>query len=84
MQTTLLHVSGMTCGSCVARVTSALGKVDGVDHVGVSLATGEATVKFDEQVTSMEELVAAVRNAGYGTEAAQAVKPKSSGGCCCH
>lgn len=84
MQTTRLNVTGMTCGSCVARVTRALEKVDGVDHVGVTLATGETTVRFDEQVTSMDELQAAVRNAGYDIQPVQAAKPRSTGGCCCH
>lgn len=83
MQTTVFHVTGMTCGSCVARVTSALGKVDGVVNVSVSLAERAATVRFDEQVTSADELQEVVRQAGYGTEPT-AVKPKSTGGCCCH
>lgn len=84
MQTTLFNVTGMTCGSCVARVTSALGKVDGVESVSVSLAAGEATVRFDDQVTTADELQEVVRKAGYGTDPVPASKPKSAGGCCCH
>lgn len=49
-------------------MTSALGKVDGVETVSVSLATGEATVRFDGQVTSVAELQEVVRKVGYGTE----------------
>lgn len=84
MQAKLLNVTGMTCGSCVARVTSALERVDGVGNVSVSLAAGEATVIFDEAVTSADVLQEAVRQAGYGTQTATAPKPKSAGGCCCH
>ncbi|MGV9753234.1 heavy-metal-associated domain-containing protein [Nocardia farcinica] len=37
-------VSGMSCGSCVGKVTTALGKLSGIDGVDVDLATGAVTV----------------------------------------
>lgn len=84
MQTTLFKVSGMTCGSCVARVTNALRAIDGVGSVSVSLAGGEATVQFDHQRASAEQLQEVVQKAGYGTGTAQVAKPKSKGCCCSH
>lgn len=84
MQTTRFIVTGMTCGSCVVSVTSALERVDGVENFSVSLATGKATVSFDEQVTSADALQEAVRKAGYGAEIVPAAQSKSSGGGCCH
>ncbi|HCY64704.1 MAG TPA: copper chaperone [Oxalobacteraceae bacterium] len=84
MQTTAFNVAGMTCGSCVTRVTNALRSVDGVGSVNVSLAGAAATVEFDHQLTTPEQLQAAVRQAGYDTNAVQAATPKPRGGCCCH
>lgn len=84
MQTTSFTVAGMTCGSCVARITNALRSVAGVGSVNVSLAGGKATVEFDKQLTTPEQLQAAVRQAGYETTAVQAATPKPRGGCCCH
>lgn len=84
MQTTSFHVAGMTCGSCVSRVTNALRSIDGVGNVNVSLAGAAATVEFDQQLTTPEQLQAAVRKAGYETKSVQAVTPKPRGGCCCH
>jgi copper ion binding protein len=83
MHTTQFNVTGMTCGSCVARVTNALKKIDGVAQVNIALAGGQAIVEFDEQVTSVDELQQAVRQAGYDIAATAAKKPASAGGCCC-
>ena len=52
MQTQQLKVTGMTCGGCVGKVTRALNDVAGVRHAKVSLPAGEATIEFDERLTS--------------------------------
>ncbi len=83
MQTEIVKVTGMTCGGCISTVTQALKAVSGVGDVNVSLSAGEATVKFDERLTSAEKLKSAVKGAGYGVDAGNAAqKPKGKGGCC--
>jgi len=83
MQTEIVKVTGMTCGGCISTVTQALKAVSGVGDVSVSLSAGEATVKFDERLTSSEKLKSAVKGAGYGVDASDAAqKPKGKGGCC--
>jgi copper chaperone CopZ len=62
-------VSGMTCSGCITAVTHALETVGGVSAVNVSFETGEATVQYDERLTSMEALRDALRGAGYGVVA---------------
>ncbi|MEP0841620.1 MAG: cadmium-translocating P-type ATPase [Phycisphaerae bacterium] len=59
-----LHVAGMTCASCVARVESALAAVPGVHEARVNLATETAAVRADATVRA-EQLIEAVRSAGY-------------------
>lgn len=56
MQTELLKVTGMTCGACISNVTKALKAINGVGDVKVSLSAGEATVQFNERLTSPEQL----------------------------
>ena len=68
MQTELLKVTGMTCGGCTSNVTRALKAINGVGDVKVSLAAGEATVQFDERLTSPDQLKSAVKGAGYGVD----------------
>ncbi len=60
-----LPIEGMTCASCVRRVERALAKVPGVEEVSVNLATETARVRLDPAVTSPDQLVAAVEQAGY-------------------
>ena len=82
MQTELLKVTGMSCGGCTGKVTRVLKAVPGVGDVAVSLSTGEATVQYDERVTSIGQLKSAVKGAGYDVDATTAADNKSKGGCC--
>jgi cation-transporting ATPase V/Cu+-exporting ATPase len=61
-----LDVSGMTCGSCAARVQKTLGRQPGVARADVNLATERATVVFDPSLVDLDDLVAAVGKIGYG------------------
>lgn len=58
-------VSGMSCAACVSRVEKAVSKVPGVTSCAVSLLTNSMGV---EGTAAPEEIVAAVRNAGYDAE----------------
>ena len=58
-------VEGMTCASCVNRITRFLQKVDGVDGAEVNLATESATVRFDPSRVAVTDLASAVDAAGY-------------------
>ena len=68
MKTERLKVTGMSCGGCASTVTDALKAVAGVSAVEVSLTAGEATVQFDDRLTSPEQLRSAVKGAGYGVD----------------
>jgi cation-transporting ATPase V/Cu+-exporting ATPase len=59
-------VTGMTCGSCAARVERTLARQEGVDRAAVNLATERAVVAFDPERLRPEDLVAAVGKIGYG------------------
>jgi Cu+-exporting ATPase len=65
-------VEGMTCASCVNRITRFLGKVDGVEDANVNLAAESATVRFDPTQVTVGELIAAVDAAGYVARVEQA------------
>jgi Cu+-exporting ATPase len=58
-------VRGMTCGSCVNRITRAIRKVDGVTRVSVDLRRDLATVRREPALASNAALAAAVAEAGY-------------------
>ena len=64
-------VTGMSCAACVARVEKAVSGVKGVTSCSVSLLTNSMGV---EGTADAEEIIAAVRNAGYGA----AIKKRST------
>lgn len=76
-------VTGMTCGSCQRRVQNALAAVPGVHQAEVDLSRSKARVRFDSAVGSKEDLVAAVRSAGYEVGEAGREGGAASGGCGC-
>ena len=55
-------VTGMSCAACTARVEKAVSGVRGVTSCSVSLLTNSMGV---EGTADAEEIIAAVRNAGY-------------------
>jgi Cu+-exporting ATPase len=82
METIRFPVTGMTCGSCVNRITRALRRLDGVAAVRVDLGRETATVRRDPDATPDAVLAAAVSEAGYQADlaAAQAVSPDQAFG----
>jgi Cu+-exporting ATPase len=69
-----LPISGMTCASCANRVERKLNRLDGV-QASVNYATERAAVTFDEAAVSPDELVEAVRAAGYDAVLPAAQEP---------
>ena len=65
IETIRFPVAGMTCGSCVNRITRTLQKVDGVARVKVDLRHETATVGRDPDLVSNAALAAAIADAGY-------------------
>ncbi len=59
-----IRIRGLSCNHCVAAVTKALSAIEGVDHVTVDLAKGEAT--FDEARPVDRAVIAErIRKAGF-------------------
>ena len=60
-----IPVSGMHCASCVTKVEGSLARLPGVNRAAVNLATEEATVDFDPDVSSLDDLYHAIEDVGY-------------------
>ena len=63
-EVTTITVQGMTCGHCVAAVTSEVTKLEGVTGVEVDLATGNVAIASDGPLSDAE-VRAAIDEAGY-------------------
>lgn len=63
-----LHIEGMTCAACSARLEKVLSRLPGVNGVGVNLTTEQAQIQFPAEVLSSAEIIAAVQRAGFTAE----------------
>ncbi|KAF0209387.1 MAG: hypothetical protein FD171_112 [Actinobacteria bacterium] len=63
--TVTLGLIGMTCSSCSMVIEKTLGKMPGVSSATVNLAAETGTVVFDPAVLGVDDLIGAVKNAGY-------------------
>lgn len=71
---TTIPIEGMSCMSCVATVKKALSSIEGVKEVSVNPQEKNTIVKFDESLTSAEQLKAAINEAGYKAGNAQTME----------
>ncbi len=60
-----LHVSGMTCASCVDHVERALNELPGVTGATVNLGLEKARVQYIPEVVTASQMKRAVRDVGY-------------------
>ncbi len=78
--TVSLPVTGMSCAACARTIEHTLKATAGVTTAHVNFATGRATVAFDPAAVGLDDLVGAVRDAGYDVLAVPAPTGTRSSG----
>lgn len=58
-------IVGMHCASCVRVIEKSLNRTSGVKEANVNLATEKATVTYESDICSEDQLESAVSNVGY-------------------
>ena len=66
MDTTVISISGMTCGGCANAVTKVLLALPGVGKADVSHIEAKAEVSYDPGQIKPDQMKAAIKAAGYG------------------
>lgn len=79
-KTEQFHVSGMTCASCVAIIERTLGKVEGVESIAVNIATERATVTYDTDAVTTEQMNNTLKAHGYEFHAVSNQNASHAGG----
>ena len=80
MNTYAFKVEGMHCQSCEILIKEELGELPGVSEVVVDHSTGQGTLNLDESLSTQDDVIAAIKNAGYTATLAAiqtAKKPKA-------
>ncbi|MFN2251701.1 MAG: heavy-metal-associated domain-containing protein [Anaerolineae bacterium] len=65
LQTEQFAIDGMHCTSCGITIDWELEDLDGVGEARTSYADGVTRVLFDPQLVSRDEIVAAIKRAGF-------------------
>ncbi|MBI5390667.1 heavy-metal-associated domain-containing protein [Candidatus Woesearchaeota archaeon] len=65
MKTVTLKIKGMHCKSCGVLVSEEVKEIKGIGDVKVDVPEGKATITYDEKTAKPEQLIAAVKKAGY-------------------
>ncbi len=64
-KTVVMPVTGMTCAACQVHVERALQETPGVSDAQVNLMSHRARVTYNPAIAKPEQLIGAVRDAGY-------------------
>ncbi len=65
MKKEIFDIKGMSCSACSAAVQRAMDKANGINKAEVNLLTNSMSVVYDEKVISVDDIISAVKNAGY-------------------
>ncbi|MDE3074718.1 MAG: cation-translocating P-type ATPase [Chloroflexota bacterium] len=65
LQTLQVKIGGMSCSFCVSTIEKAVGRLPGVEQVGVSLAHEETLVRFDPERLHPDQIRHTIRDIGY-------------------
>ena len=68
--TSAFHVTGMTCGGCEVGVRRVVNKLEGVQEVEASHEDGTATVTYQAERVTPDDIIAAIEELGYTAELA--------------
>lgn len=63
--TTTLRAEGFSCPSCIGKIEKQVGRLAGVDSVKVHFASSRIEIVHDPALASVDDLIAAVKKAGY-------------------
>lgn len=64
-ETSLINVDGMSCGHCVKSIEEAVGNLNGVGKVSVSLQEKKVSVEYDSDKVSLETIKNVINDQGF-------------------
>lgn len=64
-KTAVIPIEGMTCAACIRIIEVKVGKMAGVKHVNVNLATEKAQIDYEPGLVRLSEIKQKIRDLGY-------------------
>lgn len=60
-----VKVQGMSCGNCVKSIEESVGELTGVSSVKAKLESSEVAVGFDNDKTTLNQIIEVIEDQGY-------------------
>ena len=64
----VLNVDGMTCDGCENAIKSGVASLDGIESVESDFEEGWTKVKYDKNITSVDDIEGKIADTGYVVE----------------
>ncbi|WP_145523737.1 heavy-metal-associated domain-containing protein [Virgibacillus sp. SK37] len=65
MKTIKFQLEPLTCPSCIKKIETKLGKMDGVEEAKIMFHSSKVKATFNEQVVKAEEMKEVIEKLGY-------------------
>jgi copper ion binding protein len=62
-----IKIKGMHCSSCVNKIKSSLGSLEGIEKIDIDLANDSASIIFDQSKVNKTQIEQKIHQAGYCT-----------------
>ena len=62
-----IYIENMSCASCAANIERRLNELSGIKEAYVNFGTGKASIKYDADTVSVQEIIETINNFGYET-----------------
>ena len=67
-------IIGMSCSACSSKIQNKMDNTDGIIKAEVNLLTNSMVVEYDEEILKSNDIIAIVKNLGYGASQKNAKK----------
>lgn len=74
----IFNITGMSCGSCAAKIENSLSKTSGISSCNINFLTGQALVNYDEKKINIEHIYQVVESLGYKVATSESKEEESS------